>query len=698
MLLYPLILLLPGYVIGWYTNVLSFRNRLLPTRVLLGTVVGAAVCPALTNVAMRVGGFTLVWMLYGVVGLAFVATLRMGRLSRHGFVWDRWIASGAVFALAWCASVLCCVIDVQVGENLFHPHISGYGTFVPVVDAVLRTGVPPADPLFYDGVGLSLAYHYFLYQESALVAGLSNGVIDVRSAALGGAVWAGFCLVAAAAVFVRFFDDGRYGTTRARRRSLVAVCLLAVAGLDLIPIFGEFLSYLATGAGNFYGGEFWNYEGAVQSWHLVNMASPHNVMGAAIVAAGLLFCREAIRAPDASGKLWSAMLAAAALASAAGTAILVWLVAGASLMAYAIVAAIRRKPGAASLIAAIGVGSLIAAAPYLADLVAAALADDAGGAQPFALVVRQFGPANALLDHFGVESRFGRELAHLVCLPLNYLLELGVFLLLGLVYARRFVNSRQPEHVVMLAVVICTSFLIASFVETDLRYHDLTWRSIMLAQFGLLVWSVEVIDAAWEKVLADGRPSSSLVSNMWRGSRRWVSLALALGLLAPVHNALCVRFVPVIAMHDPIDHGGTQRALSSRRLYEQLRATADSSAVIVYNPAPTRLIGYQPGISNNTTAASVNLYVHRQLATTPDSRAGSLLGLTEVRAAEMSKRIGPVFAAASSVDTVGAICSDFGISHVIVTHADSAWHLDESWVHRAEPVLATDFARVFQFH
>ena len=67
--LFSLFAFAPGYALGWCTNVLSFRQRLLSTRLLIAVVISVSVFPALSYWV----GMLSVWAIWAVTAVSAVA-------------------------------------------------------------------------------------------------------------------------------------------------------------------------------------------------------------------------------------------------------------------------------------------------------------------------------------------------------------------------------------------------------------------------------------------------------------------------------------------------------------------------------------------------------------------------------------------------------------------------------------------------
>src|SRR5689334_18428812 len=108
----------PGYVIGWSTNLFSFRDRLIGTRLLLAIAISASVTPAAAYWIGRVGSLTEIWTvvapLTAVAAAVGVCEWRSGR--RRGFGLP---AVAMIIASVWCVIAIGSLIDLQLGDRLY---------------------------------------------------------------------------------------------------------------------------------------------------------------------------------------------------------------------------------------------------------------------------------------------------------------------------------------------------------------------------------------------------------------------------------------------------------------------------------------------------------------------------------------------------------------------------------------------------
>src|SRR6185437_12340088 len=79
--LFPLYVVLPGYVAAWLLDLFSFRHRTLPFRIALSIPLSISLCPIVVYLTGRFAGMTAVTWLFGAVWVAFGAILVRGGLG-----------------------------------------------------------------------------------------------------------------------------------------------------------------------------------------------------------------------------------------------------------------------------------------------------------------------------------------------------------------------------------------------------------------------------------------------------------------------------------------------------------------------------------------------------------------------------------------------------------------------------------------
>src|SRR5262249_44838204 len=144
----------------------------------------------------------------------------------------------------------------------------------------------------------------------------------------------------------------------------------------------------------------------------------------------------------------------------------------------------------------------------------------AGGSEAgrslFTLSIRTFLPAEILVRSSYPGREWLVQMVNAAFLPVNYLLEFGFFLLISLIVFGRYSRVKQlSREQLALVILLGTSVLICTFVRSSvISFNDLGWRGLLLAQFVMILWSVEL----W--------PSWATLE---RRTRHWLIIMLVLG-------------------------------------------------------------------------------------------------------------------------------------------------------------------------
>ncbi len=244
-LLFPIILVFPGFLVGWVLNLLSFRESHWITRFFISVGLSVSIVPICAYLLIRSGLANLDWLplLASVVGSALII-LKQSRghqriaghpVSKKDPTRRIWIVGISLIAFA----ILFSLVDLQVKSGLFVSTISyDYAKNISVTDAITRTGLPPINPSFYPGYPLEIYYYYFWFILTSLIDQLGEHLISARSAVIAGTVWSGIGLIAAVYCYFRM----KYvGTPRFQKRSIIGLGLLLVSGLDALVVLAVWI-------------------------------------------------------------------------------------------------------------------------------------------------------------------------------------------------------------------------------------------------------------------------------------------------------------------------------------------------------------------------------------------------------------------------------------------------------------------------
>ncbi len=492
--LFALIVVIPGYVIGWSTDALDFRRGSMAYRLALSLAFSVSVSPIVTFLLARTGSFVPVWIVYGAAWIGFLVIARGDALA---VLRRPWVVP---LALLWVAVAYIDLMDVIADGGLARSTLfNDYAKHVSVTDAITRTGIPPANPSLYPGEPITLFYYYLWFLLCSLVDQLGGALVGPRQAVYAGTLWGGFAFVAVYLVYVRRFAAGlgqrpAYG---------IALLLLLVTGLDLLPNigFGVLAATTGLGPGIQPDLEWWNEQ--VSGWLAALLWVPHHVAAVVACLTGFLLVL-----PADKGRR-QAVLAAFAFASAAGMSVWVTVAAAAGYAAWMAVRLVAGRRAEALLLAGVGALALVLASPFLVDTM---LANRMDGAL-VAFSVREFWPLTRSVEWYGVDLGCG-EMCKLALLPVNYGLELGFFaFVIPLHWRWRARRGGLGTDETMLLVLAASSLVVATFVGSAIHNNDLAWRGFMFAQFALLLWAIPVTRSLFAGGLAGpGRTVSALMA------------------------------------------------------------------------------------------------------------------------------------------------------------------------------------------
>jgi hypothetical protein len=612
-------------------------------------------------------------------------------LRRTGRKWNLgWRPLGGttlLLALIWCAVAIFLLVDIQSGNKIFiNVAVLDQSYRVNWTESILRTGIPPANPLYWYKQPASMRNYYFWYVLCAGVAKMAH--LPVRAVFNASTVWAGLALAALIGLYLKHF---LIAGGRLRQQFLRSVALLAVTGLDIcVAIWNIFFFHLAPASDL----EAWSKDGIV-SWLHTLLWAPHHM-------ASLLCCMLAFLLAWMAGRngvhkrAASLVLIAAALASAFGLSIYVAFAFFLVMLIWGLwQVAIEHTPRSTLLLAAGGAGAAVLLVPYLLTLNHTSSGMHGGAA--FGFAVREMIPPDGLLAsrlfHYLAISHpaVARNLANLVLLAPGYALELGFYFTVLLIYlipawrGRLPLTSAQRSLVFISAAAIPFMSLMRSWV---LNVNDFGWRSALLLQFPLLILGSEVI-TGWS--LAERKCNDPVFwSGLPRNTPPWLrsvaAFALVIGLTGTLCQALMLRFiVPFADLNQSALKDSEARSFShnfyiSSIGYARLDASVPRDAIVQFNPAS----------ENAYWKAADELGVNHQVALTSDKPwCGAELGGDPSGCPAMAAAIDALFNGATA-EQARATCHQYSIQYLIARIYDPAWKDTQSWVWSLRPVVADE--------
>ncbi len=672
--LFPLFVLIPGYAIAWLLNLFEFRQRTTAFRIALAIPLSLAICPIVTYLTGRFGSANAVWVFYAVAATYFLAVTAghwRGRIPKLGIRKD--LRVFMVISAVWLAVALFSLIDIQIGDRLYYPVNAGdNAVHTAFIHAITTTAIPPQNPFYLAGPPATLRYHYFWLMMCSLVERASRGTVSPRLALIGGTFWCGMGLMALVALYLRLFAAG--DPARFQRRALIGILLLGITGLDIIPTL-FLVGLYAKGLVAFVlpSVEIWN---ELVAWFVSSiLTSAHAVHSMIACFMGFLLLWKAPAARGWRGMLRYSLPAALALASAIGASVYVSFVFAVFLMIWTVITVFKKWYWETAALVSTGLGCVVLIYPYLREVLSG---PGSGGGAPLKLSVRAFSFAHLMPGWSLMTPGWRLILANGPMLPLNYLMEFGFFFLVGLVAIQKFRKRGNLSREELASVaMVTTSMLICSFLRSGvIDNNDLGWRGLLIAEFVLVLWAVDV--------LAD--------STFPVNHRRLLMVCIVLGAAGSIYDLAINRFYPVLADNGVVpplywmspDRQFGKRTYASRYAYEWALNATPPQAAIQFNPRV---------LLQNSSAM---LYSDRRFVAANMGCATTFGGDPELCAAAVS-RLSDFYSAQvnPNAQNVADVCRNIPADLLIAQDTDPVWTIPNSWVWAGKPIYANRYVRLF---
>jgi hypothetical protein len=595
--LFPLVIVFPGYVTGWALDLFDFKNRQPVVRLGIGLVLSFAVSPIVLDLTSSLLSLNASLFTLGGFAAAFaVIILKEKPISsletKNGVKTILWIGG------VWIVIAILSLIDIQWKDQLYFSVISyDQSTRVSVINAMTRTGVPPINPSYYPGHPVRLTFlYYFWYILGSVIDVIGGRYVDARAALTAGSAWCGLGLMATIALYLRQRNAG--GTGAVWRSARIGVGLLAVSGLDALPIaiimivIGSMVSSV----------DIWNT--VIGSWLATNLWAPLHI-AALIAGLGAMMLAHFARGQKTSRRF--AILAVAGLGFASALGLSVWVTFVFVLFWIIWLAALFIQKTDCSLIVPMifaGILAILLTSPFLIEL----FRGGSGGAGQFPILFRV--RTLLLMEFFTKDwSLIASSLVMLAVLPINYLLELGFFFVAGIHWIKskgRVAYRSNPFYlaeVLLLAVVL----FIGSFLRSSLLVtNDLGWRSWIPGQFILLIWGVDILEGMVFSV-----PAKNIEAMK---TRKLLLTLVSIGILTTIMDAVILRSAWPVLMGK--DDG--RRSYSAHLAYDYLRNNISADVITQNNPLdvmdrPSGLYGIHQMVVSDRTAYGVSMDAFREL-------------------------------------------------------------------------------------
>ena len=661
----------PGYVAGWALDLFGFRQRRPILRLILAIPLSIAICPMLSYLLARFLEPGL-WAFY--IGVFAACVLLLVREARRAQLWPlskyTWVA--LCLMAVWGLVAVGSMVDLQIGDELYPPIVAYDHSVRTALTVAIARHVPPNNPFFANAVA-PLRYHYLWLLFCSLPMKVFH--LSPRCVVYSSVVWCGLALMCVIALGLKFLVRVQTGV---ERKTLLAVGLLCVTGLDILPTLYLAASWRLWQADM----EKWN-EPQITSWAGSLLWVPHNV--AALIACFVAFLL--LRHQSDSNQGWAPALvivAGIAFASAVGMSVYVTFTFVVAVLLWLLVLVTRKGWLELAMFATAGSMALLCALPYLLSL-----RGPAGGSAFLEFALRPFPLGIILARQIGasLRSQPALNVANAIFLPINYALELGFFLVVGVVRLGQLMRGSIAASANELAAwtMVLTSFLVGTFLRSStLSTNDLGWRCFLPAQLILLLWGATIVhDCLFHRSSVVAPTASS----SW--ARGWLATLLILGILGTGYQVFMLRMYPVL-----VDRGAMageswvtpnrqfgKRTYALRSAYETLDAQLPASAVLQSNPATEDLILHMLYSAHDSAAG--------------DGECGADFGGDPGVCAQRVQKLAGLFTFpdGSSLD---ATCREYGIDAVVVEDSDRVWREPSSWIWTRRPAVANDYVRAFR--
>ncbi len=716
-LVFTAILYTPGYVTAHGANLFGFRQKTFTDRSLWAIAASFCVAPIAAHLTGRLAGLKGVCCLFGLCTVAAALLL----LTSKNSSWpsrDRRITS--VFALGLTAATILLLTDAQVSHKLYFSVVMADQSYrIAFTDAVARTGVPPANPLYFAGAPAPMHYFYFWYVLCATVMKLAH--VSARQAFTASTTWAAFGLLATVQLFTSHFFRWP------RKQRWIAVGLLAVTGADLIPAVGQTLLQ-PTLNGNT---EWWSVD-PIFGWGDSLLWVPHHVASVLCCLLGFLFLwlsaepvklpesdapnnkRRAAEAPSSENPFSpnepesnapstpkiSIVFAAAAFASACGLSVYVAFGFALLMSAWLLRLWLLQHPHRSRWtkdIALTGVLSALLCAPFLHELASGLTpsASTPGTPSPhlFSLSVRRMIDSELLT---GLPLFAHLQQAHPVLLDQGIRLalllpglamELGIYgaVLVLLLLNKRRSPSPNPHdaHNTALFFTVCGLVMTLFLSSAIITNNDFGYRAVMLPQFFLLLLTAELL-GSWH-----GQGTPSLISPT--PAKRRLLLALVwLGIAGTAYWAILLRaWLPIEAAHARSNTPTTAVSNFSkspadeyqiREAFDTLNRLAPANAVVAFRPI-------DPTLDRQGAVMVPNEYYQRMLVMdagrqmlNAEGKCATHFGGNPAPCASIQAATAQLYATlAPPAEAARQFCSRFGVQFLVLSAWDPQWSAPSGW-------------------
>ena len=679
--LFPIIYVIPGYVIGWLFELFDFRKRIRATRFVIAIVISIAISPIITFLTWNLISVKATFIMLGVFIFAFI--IIVAKTKRRGVSAKiKRIQSVAISAAGgWSILSILSLIDIQWGNRLYYNVVSyDFTTRAAIINAMTRTGVPPINPSYYPGHPIRLTYlYYFWYIPCSLVSQMGGPWVSGRTAMIASVVWCGLGLMATIGLYLRLRNPEN--GLMAWKAGLLGSGLLLISGLDFIPALILIINSRLTNGYSVLEGDIEHWNEQITAWVGALSWIPHHVAALIACIVAILLTQSA-RGKSVSRQLTIMTFAGLAFGSAVGLSIFVTGVFVVFWGIWMIIIFLQKERNLSLTMGFAGLVALIASSPFLKGLIGGATSFS-NSAFPFTFAVRIFRP---IVPYVLTYPSSILNFIFLLLLPISYLLELGFFFIAGLLWIQQFKKANWINHPYHSAeiILLTVTFIIGSFVRsTVIGSNDLGWRAWLSGQFILLIWGVDVIIRIFPDLKI-----RTLLSLFSTNQQNWNSLRilLILGFITSVVDVTLLRVWPGLVDSSiagfpnsfSTDRNLGQRTFAAREAYEFINKNTPDNIHIQENPT---------GSLNRP----IGLYANRPIAISGQT----VYGISQQDFYSHADLVGKIFMNDTSWDEIDKSCNENFIDVIAVSNEDPLWRVLPTLEVLREPLYKNQYYGVF---
>ena len=689
-ILFLSIFIAPGYIAGYLSDVFEFKKRQSFVQFGIALVLSAAVSPILFFLAYRLFSKTaaqLVLLVAVILCAWLIIQLKGAQRLVKELGSNRYARLGWWIGCIWVIVAALFLVDLQFGGRLYYNIVAyDYSTRVSVINAITRTGVPPANPSYFPGTPQPLTQVYYLwYILCSLIDQLGGRLVDAHAALIASVIWTGLILAAGIALITRLRTrEERTGVVW--QKAFTGIGLLLVSGLDIFPS-SFYILFPKLLVGRIFEGDIEQWNEQITAWIGAITWTPHHVISMlACVLTWMLVASN--RGGTWSRQIGISILSGLALASAFGLSVWLTLIFILFWGIWFVVRLVQREPfkNLWSMILP-GLVMIIVLLPFLFDLFFSSPTSGSAGQFPLALNVRSFYP----VEFIALSSpTFERVLIYLLALPLNYFLELGFFFMVGIIWFQNCRTSQRADNPLAQTetlLFITTATLVTFMRSTVIVNNDFGWRGWMFGQFILLLWGVDVLQLLRDKI----SPATILILQTPRAKelvRRILSVLMVIGAITTLYDMFFLRAWPML-----IDTGiaGFPRVLSpDNHLGERTLAMREAYAFIEDHTPPTSIVQFDPRYTMDRPAG-----LYRTRGTVVSYH--SLYGIPEEVFEPLIASVGSIFDAQNpDWHSLDQVCDQYHINVLIIRDLDPIWSSRDPLSAARVPLYENQFAMVFK--